>query len=148
MPTLEEYVNNVLQGSGCGHDNELCWTATKALNDSSRHFLSPGRDSFDRFGGIHAELNSFSSGFLRDVADVDLNRVDPNILQDQDIYDRLVSAGLTPEIVPPPFIEVGVYNLLLGSGVLNKIPNTGPQSSDSKSGINNKGTVVIRYRIG
>ena len=146
MPTLEEYLNNVVQGSGCGHDNFLCWTATKGA-DSSSHYLAPGRNPFDRYGGTRAEANSYSSGTLRDVADRDPDRPDAVILQDSVIFEKLTEQRLYLQIVKP-FVTAGrTYDLLLGSGIDTAIPNTGPQDTDTRSGIGNQGSVFIRYPL-
>lgn len=146
LPTLEEYLNNVLQGSGCGYDNNLCWTATKGT-DSSSHFLCPGRNPFDRYGGVRAEANTFSSGYLRDVADVDPDRSDPVVLQDSVVFEALTTYGLRVDIVKPFVVAGRTYDLLLGSGEDTAIPNTGPQATDTRSGIGNQGSVFIRYPL-
>lgn len=145
MPTLEEYLNNVTQGSGCGHDNTTNWTVTNE-GDPSQRFVVMGDNDFNRNGGTRLEPLDFGAT-LRDVADVDLNRSDPVILQDRYVYNRLVSLGITPEIVDPPRVATGTYDLLLGSGLSGKIPNTGPAQSGTKNGVDNRGTVIIRYPL-
>lgn len=145
MPTLEEYLNNVTQGSGCGHDNTTNWTVTNE-GDPSQRFVVMGDNDFNRNGGTRLEPLSFGAN-LRDVADVDLNRPDPVILQDNAILNRLQSLNISPEIVDKPKVEVKTYDLLLGSGVSSAIPNTGPAEPDTKSGVDNRGTVIIRYPL-
>jgi len=146
MPTLEEYLNDATKGSGCGHDADLCWTITKGAN-TGEHWISRG-DQDDASQGDHRPESNGGTFFLRQVTDNDINRPDPVILQDDVVLAGIQAQGRPVDIVSGPTVEANTtYNLLLGSGVSDAIPHTGKQSSDSVSGISNKGTVRIRYPL-
>lgn len=146
MPTLEEYINDATKGSGCGHDSDLCWTVTKGAN-TSEHWIARGDQDDSSVGDSRPESNG-GTFFLRQVADTDINRPDPVILQDDLVLAEIQASGHPFQIVDGPKVQAGTtYNLLLGSGVSNAIPHTGKQSTNSVSGISNKGTVVIRYPL-
>lgn len=157
MPTKEEYINNTLRGSGCGHDSHSNWTATKDLedDDDSQHYYSPGRNPFDgsdvssgSTDGVQLTSNSNTQD-NRAVIDADTDRPDPNILQDQVVFDKLQEYDWSViEEIDGPRVEAGVeYDLTLGTGPDDAIPNTGPQQSDSNSGQDNNGDVVVRYPL-
>lgn len=90
LPTIEEVQDNAMRGTGCGYDNQLIWTCDKSNSDATAHYVLPGRDPFDRFGGLQSLPNT-STAFVRMVADNDLNRTDPVILDDSVILNYLNS---------------------------------------------------------
>jgi len=86
LPTKAEMENDATRGTGCGYDNELCWTADKG-DDSSEHWVSCGDHSDSNCEGQSEVRGNEETAYVRMVADDDLNRSDPVILADTFIYD-------------------------------------------------------------
>jgi len=148
MPTLEEYINDATEGSGCGHDSEINWTATKDhdTGTTSSHWVSWG-DMFNNNNSGYPRVESNgNNNYLRQVADDDLNRPDPVILQDDLVLAEVQSNNYPHTIVDGPTVQVQTYNLTLGQGTSSdKIDHTGKQVGGSASGVENQGTVIVRY---
>jgi len=151
MPTLEEYINDGTTNSGCGHDNEINWTATKDhdTGTTSSHWVSWGDMDSNNNSGYPQVKSNGNNNFLRQVADDDLNRPDPVILQDDDILQEVQANNYPYTIVDGPKVESGkTYDLTLGQGTASdKIPHTGKQVGGSVCGVENQGTVIVRYPI-
>lgn len=144
MPTLEEMINNVTQGSGCGYDNRTNWVATPF--DDTRHYRCYGDNNFDRSGGFDVIDNITGRETTRRVADNDSNRTDPNILSDPFILDFLQNNGYTSsfEIVDPPRVQTGQsYDMALGSA--GSISGTGPVDNDV--GVRGNGRIKVQYPL-
>lgn len=146
MPTFEEYINDATQGSGCGHDNHLNWSSRKYLDNEEKHWRCPGRVDGDYGPEYNDPVDNSNTHSLRNIADVDLNRPDPVILQDDLALDLAQTYNYPINIVDGPQVDAGItYDLTLGSGADDAIPHTGKQEPDAVSGIENNGTVIIRY---
>ena len=146
MPTIEEYITDGTKGSGCGYDTNICWSCTKGT-DTSTHWVSRGDQDDASTGDTRTEPNR-NTYEIRQVADADLNRPDPIILQDNLVFRAVVNGGNPYTVVAGPQVQANTtYNLLLGSGTSDAIPHTGKQSTDSVSGVDNLGTVVVRYPL-
>jgi len=145
MPTIEEYANEVTIKSGCGHDDEINWSSTKG-STSIEHWASYG-DLGDNGTGVYPKTESdTNNNTLRQVADDDLNRPDPVIVQDDYILGKVKENNYPYTIRSGPTVEEKTYNLELGSGTSSdKIDHTGKQVNGSLSGIKNQGEIVVRY---
>jgi len=147
MPTLEEYINDATAGSGCGHDSEQNWTSTKDHDSgtTNSHWVSLGVMTSNIAGYPKTEPNS-NNNFLRQVADDDLNRPDPVILQDDLVLAEVQANNYPHTIVDGPTLQVQTYDLTLGQGsISDKIDHTGKQVNGSQSGVENQGDVIVRY---
>lgn len=143
MPTLEEMLNDVTQGSGCGHDNVYNWVVSQE-NDQNQYNCY-GRDPSER-GTIRSLDKQSDISETRFVADNDSNRSDPNVLHNPFVYEWLLNNGYAASVAPvdPPRVQSGVvYNMSLGG--TPSIPNTGP--IDSGLGDRGSGRIKVRYPI-
>jgi len=145
MPTFEEYLSDCTAGSGCGHDFEECWTASKGTTDNE-HWTTKGyatRENTSTLPRIQPDGNTHE---LRQVTDQDLSRPDPVILQDDYILSRVQAENYPHTIVAGPTVQVQSYDLTLGQGsISDKIEHSGKQVGGSSCGDQNFGTVVVRY---
>jgi hypothetical protein len=147
MPTLEEYMNNTTKGSGCGHDGDLNWTSTKDhdIGTTSRHWVVQGATN-DMPGGFPQTESNGTNNFLRQVADDDLNRPDPVILQDDLVFAEVSRRNYPFTVLDGPTVQEKTYDLTLGTGTASdKINHTGKQVGGVQIGIQNKGDVIVRY---
>lgn len=146
MPTLEEYLNDCTRGSGCGHDGEINWTSGKDVNNpDTKRWVSWG-DMNNNSSSIYPR-DETQGHELRNIADENLNRPDPVVVQDDDALNIAQNYNYPVNIVDGPKVTTGTtYDLTLGSGASDAIPHTGKQQSAALSGIENKGTVRIRYK--
>jgi hypothetical protein len=149
MPTFEEYINDTTKGSGCGHDGELNWTSTKDhdVGTTSRHWVVQGSIIGMPAGFPSTESNG-TNNFLRQVADDDLNRPDPVILQDDLVLAEVQANNYPHTIVDGPTVQVQTYDLTLGQGsISDKIDHTGKQADGVQIGVQNQGDVIVRYPV-
>lgn len=84
LPTLDELVNNAVAGTGCNYDSKICWSCDKG-EDSSEHWCAEGKDG----SGTEELRSNTNTAYVRFVADNDLNRPDPVVLDDMVIYKWL-----------------------------------------------------------
>lgn len=143
LPTLEEMLNDVTQGSGCGSDNVFQWVADSFSDTENR--VAYGRDPSER-GTITTGDKQSASHEARWVADNNSNRSDPNVLHHPFLYEWLINNGYSAsvEIVGPPQVTSGVsYDMALGG--TPSIPNTGP--IDPGLGDRQSGRIKVRYPL-
>lgn len=87
LPTRQEIVNRVAEGTGCGFDSNLVWTCNKADQDGTFHWRIRG--DITRFGFDYDRFSNSTASALRYVADVDPDRDDPVFLSDKFMFDYL-----------------------------------------------------------
>jgi hypothetical protein len=85
LPTRAELINKVTAGSGCGYDNELIWTCDKVDDAATQHYVMYGRPETN--GTASTPRDNNDTAYVRFVADVDINRSDPNLIDDAAIAD-------------------------------------------------------------
>ena len=85
LPTRAEILAGVTVGSGCGYDNELIWTCDKVDDAATQHYVMFGRVATN--GTATTPRDNNDQAYVRFVADVDINRSDPNIIDDPVIAD-------------------------------------------------------------
>ena len=85
LPTRQEVLNGVAVGSGCGYDNEQIWTCDKVDDTATQHFTMFGR--VDTNGSATTPTNNEDQAYVRFVADENISRSDPVLLDDPAIAD-------------------------------------------------------------
>lgn len=79
LPTLEELENNATRGTGCGYDAEYCWTCDQG-DHAGEHWV--GRGHYDA-NSPPMVISNESTAHVRFVADNDLDRPDPVMVNDE-----------------------------------------------------------------
>ena len=97
LPTLNEILIGAVAGSGCGYDAQYNWCIDMVNDDPSVRYVCWGRPANnDAPGGIVYEPRAITStAYVRMVADVDKNRLDPVEIYDPTILDIIYGAGYT-----------------------------------------------------
>ena len=87
LPTREEVVQGVAEGTGCGYDAEQIWTCDKADPLGESHYTIIG--DWPVYGYSSSIRSNTDTAYVRWASDVDLDRLDPNWIDDPFIYNWL-----------------------------------------------------------
>lgn len=81
LPTKEELLAGVANGTGCGYDSQYCWTCDKGLADDE-HWVVYGDG---RTSPAPKVIKDTETAMVRFVADDDIEREDPVTINDETI---------------------------------------------------------------
>lgn len=77
LPTLDEVLENRVSGTGCLYDYELVWTSTSADKYGMSHYVVLGING----AGSEVLCNNQDRAYVRPLADEDVSRTDPVVLE-------------------------------------------------------------------
>ena len=93
LPTQAEVLAAAATGSGCSYDAEYIWTCDKSNTDGTSHFCIYGDVS--TYGSESISKLNTETAYVRYVADVDLNRLDPVEIVDAELESILLNIPIS-----------------------------------------------------